>query len=214
MTDFSNLGSSVSLRNFYGLGASLAVFDDSCLGSSVALRSARWSIPALCGLWTPSTLRETIWCLLGLGYSLASSALARSPRICAVGLGSCASSVVLGFHGMLEYWLKFQVCWWIYLALTLAMSLLGVQRACIATDATIGCWMVCFENARCASQSDPCLAKFKLLYPASSQLMGDHDSEVCKFSSGMHPRYHDFLLSSAPLHMPNDFSNRVRRHHE
>ena len=27
-----------------------------------------------------------------------------------------------------------------------------------------GCWMVCFENARCASQ-DPCLLKFKLLYP-------------------------------------------------
>ena len=51
------------------------------------------------------------------------------------------------------------------MALTLAVSLLGVQRACIATDATIGCWMVCFENARCASQ-DPCLAKFKLLYPA------------------------------------------------
>ena len=32
--------------------------------------------------------------------------------------------------------------------LTLDVSLLGVQRACIATDATIGCWMVCFENAR------------------------------------------------------------------
>ena len=30
------------------------------------------------------------------------------------------------------------------------------QRACIATDATIGCWMVCFENARCASQSKAC----------------------------------------------------------
>ena len=58
------------------------------------------------------------------------------------------SSVVLGFHGMLEYWLKLQVCWWTYLALTLDVSLLGVQRACIATDATIGCWMVCFENAR------------------------------------------------------------------
>ena len=89
--------------------------------------------------------------------------------------------MVLGVPGMLEDWLKFQVCWWTYLALTLAMSLIGVQRACIATDATIGCWMVCFENARCASQSDPCLAKFKLLYPASSQLMGHHNSEVGKF---------------------------------
>ena len=48
----------MSLSSFHGLGASLAVFIDSCLGSSVALRSARWSTPTVCGLWTSSALRE------------------------------------------------------------------------------------------------------------------------------------------------------------
>ena len=56
--DFSILGASVSFSSFHGLGASLAVFIDSCPGSSVALRSARWSTPTVCGLWTSSTLRE------------------------------------------------------------------------------------------------------------------------------------------------------------
>ena len=126
VTDFSILGASVSFRKFHGLGASLAVFVDSCLGSSVALRSARWSTPTVCGLWTSSTLREKGLGSVGIGIlwlSLLSREVLESVQL---GQGSCASSVVLGFHGMLEYWLKLQVCWWTYLALTLDVSLLGV----------------------------------------------------------------------------------------
>ena len=79
---------------------------------------------------------------------------------------------LLGFHGMLEYWLKLQVLW-TYLALTLDVSLLGVQRACIATDAL---------KTR-VSKPRPllCEVQVALSSVASSQLMGDHDSEIGKF---------------------------------
>ena len=88
-----------------------------------------------------------------------------------------------------------------------------VQRACIATDATIGCWMVCFENARCKSRPLPCEVQVALSSVASSQLMSDHDSEVGKLLQVCIP---DPTISCCRMchSMPDDFSNRVRRHHE
>ena len=73
----------MSLRNFHGLGASLAVFVDSCLGSSVALRSARWSTPTVCGLWTSSTLREKGLGSVGIGILFGSlCSRAKSWNLC------------------------------------------------------------------------------------------------------------------------------------
>ena len=92
----------------------------------MALKSARWSILTLCGLWTSSTLRETVWCLLGLRYSLVSSAL--------------LESVQLGRAAALPLWS------WASMGCLISKSVGG-------PTSTIGCWMVCFENARCASQS-------------------------------------------------------------
>ena len=150
---------------------------------------------------------------VGLGYSLALSALARSPSICAVGQGSCASSVVLGFHGILEYWLKLQVCWWTYLALTLAVSLLGVQRVCIARMRQMDVGWCALKTRVVQVKTLPCEVQVALSCVASSQLMGDHDSEVGKSLQVCIP---DTTISCCHLchSMPDDFSNRVRRHHE
>ena len=86
--DDSCPGSSVALRSFARLGSSLPVCGLAWFGSAFSLSVLDCSCrvvgsmtievcaPTFCGLWTSSTLRETIWCLLGLG--------SRSPRICAV----------------------------------------------------------------------------------------------------------------------------------
>ena len=80
-------------------------------------------------------------------------------------------------------------------------------------DATIRCRMVCFENARCASsRPPPCEVQVALSCVACSQ-PGDHDSEVGQFLQVCIPVT---TISCCRLchSVPNDFSNRVRRHHE